>query len=312
MDTPLTEISVIIVNWNTKDRLRDCLNSIYQAEHLFSFEVIVIDNASTDGSAEMVEKDFPRVCLLQNTINLGHAAANNQGLRVSRGECILLVNSDAVLKSGCIENLLNQMKDDPKIEALSAQSLSPQGDIQYSCRRFPGFMTALFDDTVLGWWFPNTHFMRTYRYRDWPHNDFRMIQQPPLTCLLVRRRLIERVGHFDARFFLYFSDVDWAKRIHAEGIPIYFTPQAKVVHFERVSIRRLNAGHAHYLWHKDRLYYYGKYFGSLSVVWLKAIFIADFLARSAKLITKRFLRMIPVSELVGHLKVSSQIILALP
>jgi GT2 family glycosyltransferase len=285
MDTTVKVLSIIIVNWNTRDLLKSCLGSIFQFPPEAAFEVIVVDNASTDGSAAMVEREFPAVRLIKNSVNKGHAGSNNQAINKSSGEYILLLNSDAIVLSGCLHRLLGIMSREARVEVLSAQSLNPDGTVQQGCRRFPTLKTALYYDTVLEWWFPFNTELRRYLYRDWPHDNFGEVEQPPLTCLLVKREIIRKIGLFDEHFFLFYSDPDWFLRMKNAGIKVYFTPEAKVLHYGRASV--LLNPQANLYWHRDKLFFYKKHFGVLAACFVKSVGLLDCSVRIAKIIVKR-------------------------
>ncbi|MDD5347400.1 MAG: glycosyltransferase family 2 protein [Candidatus Omnitrophica bacterium] len=298
MDTAVSDVSVIIVNWNTKDLLRTCLRSVYETTHAADLEVLVVDNASSDGSVCMVEQEFSPVKLLKNEYNIGHTAANNQAIKQARSPYILLVNSDVKMLDGCIDRMKALMDERPQIAALSARSLDPGGKPQADCRRFPKLATALFDDTCLGWWFPDNGVIARYRYRDWQHNDFRRVEQPPLTCFMVRKEVFDRIGLFDERFFLYFNDPDFCYRMQCAGLAVFYTPEAQVVHFGGASIRQY--GRAALSWQQGRLLYYRKHFGRYAGVYVKIVLCIDLLLRAAKFAVKKALRKAQPGELSGR------------
>ncbi len=299
MDTALIRLSIIVVNWNTRDLLRRCLAAVYNTLHNVNYELFVVDNGSSDGSAAMVEREFPGCILIKNAVNIGHAAANNQALRRARGGYLVLLNSDTVVQEDCLEKMMQLMDGNSGIGALSAQSINADGSIQQCCRRFPRIATIFIDDTFLGWRFPNNRVIRSYRYADWPHNDFREVEQPPITCFMVRREVVDRGGFFDERFFLYFGDPDWCLRIKKAGAGIFFTPEAKVVHYHGSSIAQFEG--AYHDWQKGRMLYYKKHFGLGAVGLIKCVLVLDFCERLVKLSLKRFLGLITTKEMNGLL-----------
>jgi GT2 family glycosyltransferase len=262
-------------------------------------EVLVVDNASTDGSVEMIEREFPEVRLLKNSYNAGFASANNQAIGSSRGDYLLFINSDVVVLADGIPAMLHLMKENAEIGALTCQSLySDNKTVQHDCRRFPSIMTAFFDNTFLNRWFPENRVIKRYRFRDWKFDDFRKVDQPPMTCLLVRRTVVDAVGLLDDNLFLFFNDVDWCLRIKKAGFNIFYTPDAQVVHYESMSVKQFSA--AYYYWHKDRFYYYRKHYGYYSVLLIKFILTLDFFERTLKLPIKILLRRIKNAEIPGH------------
>jgi GT2 family glycosyltransferase len=306
MDNILKSVAVIIVNWNTRELLRQCLSAVTHDAQDVPHEIIVVDNASSDDSDLMVQREFPAVRLMRNAVNAGHARANNQAIAASSSDYVLLLNSDAVVRPGCMKKLMEILDSHPHIGAVAAQSLHEDLTIQYPCRRLPTLMTALFDDTSLGWLFPNNPVIKKYRYRDWDQNDFRPVQQPELTCLLLRRQVFLDVGLFDERFFLYFNDPDFFARFKQKNLLVYYAPQAHVVHYGSSSIR----GYIDrsFDWHRGRQLYYWKYFGFCGIVWVKSILLLDGLVRTVKLIVRLLAGKSPAADLLGHIRLYGRII----
>jgi hypothetical protein len=141
--------------------------------------------------------------------------------------------------------------------------------------------------------------MQKYLYRDWPHNDSRQVEQPPITCFMIRREVIKVVGLLDSNFFIYFNDPDWCYRIKKAGFKIFFTTQAKVIHYGEESVKKNKDRYYH--WHKDRIYYYRKHFGLYSVFLIKFILLSDFSERLIKLLIKRILNLAQGRDIVEHL-----------
>lgn len=292
-------LSIIIVNWNTRGLLRDCLRSVYETTHNLNLEVFVVDNASSDGSPDMVRKEFPQAKLIKNTANMGFAKANNQAIKISQGDFILFLNTDVEVLNNCVNKMFHLMKENSKIAGLTCQSLyDDKKTVQHNCRRFPKIMTALFDNTFLGRWFPENKVIKSYRMRDWAFDNFREVDQPPMTCFMVRRKVVDTVGLLDENLFLFFNDVDWCFRIKGVGFKIFHTPDAQVIHYESISVNRLSD--SYYYWHKNRFYYYRKHYGLYSVLLIKFVLIIDFLERTPKLPIKLLLNRIGNKEILSH------------
>lgn len=277
----MTELSILIPNWNTKENLRNCLESIRKNTGDISYEIVVVDNNSSDGSAGMVSNEFPETRLIENDSNLGFSKAVNQAIKASVGAWLLLLNSDIVVCAGSIALMLNRMKKDKTIDLLACQLLNPDGSVQYFCRRFPTISTAFFENTFFQRLFPNSGILRNFYMKEWRHDDFREVDQPPGCCWLLRRSVIDTIGLFDEKMFLFFSDVDFCLRMRKKGLRIYFTPEATLVHEQGVSIKKLVSydSHAQFIWHTNRFYYYRKHFGILSVFLIKIVLAIDFTLR---------------------------------
>lgn len=227
-------LSVVIVSWNVRDDLEECLQSLVEDErrNLESgeIEVIVVDNASTDGTTEMVKREFPQVKLIVNHENLGFTKANNIGIRHSRGKYILLLNPDTVLYRGALRALIDCADSHPGAGIIGAKLLNPDGSLQHSARSFPDVGAGLFRNTLLGRLFPNNPFIRRYLLMDFNYDEVREVDWVSGAAMLIRRDLIERVGCLDERFWAYCEDVDICWRAWQSGFKVLFCPKAVVVH----------------------------------------------------------------------------------
>lgn len=214
------KVSVIIVNWNTKPDLERCLDSLARAEISSGVEVIVADNASDDGSVQMVRSKFPDVVVLENERNIGFAGGVNTGIRNSHAPYILVLNPDVTLQKGVIGNLVEILESKPEIAAVSPRFRDEQGRAQTGYfRKLPSVGQILFFHTILEKmssripWLVNTWLEEA---RD-IGAGFREVAQLPGACMLVRRDVLKIVGLMDERFFLFFEDVDWSFRMKAAG-----------------------------------------------------------------------------------------------
>jgi GT2 family glycosyltransferase len=223
-------ISIIIVSWNAKKYLAECLDSIYRSLPNDT-EIIVVDNASSDGSPDAVRDAFPGVHLVLNDDNYGFAKANNIGIQASTGEYIFFINSDVVVKAGCFGKMISYMDNHLDIGVLGPKIIGPNGEVQRSCMGFPSlwnsFSRALALDTIfLGMKLFGGHLM-TY----WPHNDIRPVDVINGCFWMVRRKALQATGPLDERFFIYGEDIDWCKRFHDKGWEVVFYPEAEAIHY---------------------------------------------------------------------------------
>ena len=229
MDNTTKDISVVIVNWNTRLYLRACLQSVYSEGT--DAEVIVVDNASTDGSADMVEKDFPQAKLIRNPANYGFARAANQGIKASSGRYVLLLNPDSKLCPGALKALIKFADEHPDGGLFGPKILNADGSLQNSCRRFPTPQAALFRNTFLGRLFPKNRYVAEYLMSDWDHNTPKEVDWLSGAALMLRPKMLEQIGLLDERFFMYCEDVDIAYRAKQSGWKAFYFPGATVVHF---------------------------------------------------------------------------------
>jgi GT2 family glycosyltransferase/lipopolysaccharide/colanic/teichoic acid biosynthesis glycosyltransferase len=226
-------LSIVIVSYNTRKLIRRCLESLRAFPPRGAFEVLVVDNASRDGSVAMLRDEFPWVRVLANRHNLGYSAAVNQGLDATRGEYVLVLNPDIVVRESALDRMLDFMDEHPDAGIAAAKLLNTDGTLQHSCRSFYTPSTLLMRRTPLGRLFPNSRVIRQHLMLDYDHMTPRAVDWVIGACMLVRRSAAEAVGGMDERFFLYFEDVDWCYRMGRQGWKVYYLPQAEMVHEHR-------------------------------------------------------------------------------
>jgi GT2 family glycosyltransferase len=232
---PGPDVSIVVVSYNTRDLLRACLCSVRATAGEMASEVIVVDNASTDGSVEMLARDFPEVTLVANAANVGFAAANNQAIRLSRGRYVLLLNSDAILQPGAVRALVDCLERTPRAGVAGGLLLNADGSFQFSFADPPSLrgeiMLALrLARRVYGPEYPSyrEEHSRVERDAGWVSGAF----------LLARRAAIEDVGLLDEGYFMYSEETDWCHRMRHAGWSVRFVPAARVTHFSGQSARR--------------------------------------------------------------------------
>ena len=224
------DVSIVIVNWNTKDILRNCLFSVYKQTNDITFEVVVIDNASSDGSAQMVKDEFPQVILIENSTNKGFAAANNQGMKISQGRYILLLNSDTVVLDEAIPKTLCFAEQHTEAAVTGCKVLNPDHSLQPTCFKFPSAINLFLSATYLYKIFPKNHFWGRERMTWWDRNDVRKVDVVTGCFMLVRQEAIERVGLMDEDYFMYAEETDWCWRFKKAGWTNLFYPGAEIIH----------------------------------------------------------------------------------
>ena len=224
------DLSICIVSWNVAGDLRRCLASIRAQRGAPRFEIIVVDNASADGSAEMVRREFPEARLIALDRNRGFAAGNNIALAEAAGRYLLLLNPDCVVPPDALQNLVAFADSRPEAGLVGPKLVYPDGRLQYSCRRFPTLKAAVFRDTILGRLWPRARAPGAYLMADWDHNDVREVDWLSGACLLARAEAIREVGALDERFFWGSEDVDWAFRMKAAGWRVLYTPEPTITH----------------------------------------------------------------------------------
>lgn len=224
----MIDVSIIIVNHNRKELLAQCLWSVLESK--VRKEVIVVDNASTDGSRELVEKQFPQLTLIRNSSNERFAKPNNDAMKTARGRYLFLLNNDAILQPGSLESLLAYMESHHEVGMVGPQLLNPDGSIQPSCLGFMSLRTHLFDMLALDRLFPRSPFFASMPMTYFDHATEREVDHVMAAALLVRVEAVRQVGLMDERLTIYYNDTDWSFRFKEAGWKRVFYPAAKVIH----------------------------------------------------------------------------------
>ena len=233
------DVSIIIVNWNTKELLRNCLKSVFEQTVNVDYEVIVVDNASTDGSSEMLQNDFPQVILIENDENRGFAAANNQAIAVAKGRYVLLLNSDTIVLDKAIEKTIFFANENQEAGAVGCRVLNPDGSLQMTCFMFPSILNMILSSTYLYKIFSKNKFFGREQMTWWDRNDVREVDVITGCFMLVRREAIEQTGNLDESFFVYGEETDWCYRLKKNGWKVMFTPVGQIIHFGGQSTRQI-------------------------------------------------------------------------
>lgn len=268
------ELSIVIVNWNVRDLLRDCLRSIDAGRGPLRVEVIVIDSASADGSGEMVLEEFPWVKLMACAENVGFPRGNNIGLAKAVGECLLLLNPDTVVVADALPVMVEYLRSNPDIGALGPQLLNPDGSVQSSRRRFPTTRTAFVESTWLEWMAPGL--LRRYYALDLPDDATADVDWLTGACIMVPRKVYEDIGGMDEAYFMYSEELDWCRRIKESGWRVVYYPEAQVIHHVgKSSEQAVTARHINF--QRAKLRYFRKFHGPLTAAVLRVFLLAIYL-----------------------------------
>ncbi len=252
------ELSIIIVSWNTCDLLQACLESVYRNAPDCLFEVLVVDNASKDGSLEMVRGRFPRVVVLSNTRNLGFASANNQAIAISSGRYILLLNSDTVVMPGALEKLIEFFEQHPRAGAAGGHLLNPDGSLQYSCSPSP----TLRSEARRLLRMPGVRTDGYYPMETWDLHKYHEVDVLLGACLMLRKEVLNTVGVLDETYFMYSEEVDLCRRVQLAGWKLFWVPNAFVLHHGGQSTGQI-ADKMFLQLYKSKLHFIRKHYGSL-------------------------------------------------
>ncbi|GBE57315.1 N-acetylglucosaminyl-diphospho-decaprenol L-rhamnosyltransferase [bacterium BMS3Abin01] len=267
---PIPDVSIIIVNWNLGQVLRECLESVERHSGGLLTETIVVDNASRDGSPEMVESKFPGVKLLRNNENVGFSRANNQGMRVARGRYIFLLNSDAVVAADALSSLVAFMDENMELGVCGPRVVNVDGTLQVRARgRYPSIATAAGHFLLPRSWRQRVPLISGI-YDDEDYAGPRMVDWLSGCALMARREAVESVGMLDAEVFMYCEDVDWCYRMRLGGWKVCYLPAARVMHYGGLSMKqqqgKIVAAHA-----RGLAAFYGKHHGKKATVIFKSV-----------------------------------------
>ena len=233
------DVSIIIVNWNTAQITCDCLGSVYQQTKDISFEVIVVDNASSDNSVEMIKAQFPQVILIENERNRGFAAANNQGMAIAKGRYVLVLNSDTVVLDNAITKTVDFTDSHPQAAVVGCRVLNPDKTLQPTCFMFPSVLNMTLWVTYLFKLFPRSRFFGRERMIWWNRDDQQEVDVVTGCFMLARQEAISSVGTMDEQFFMYYEETDWCYRFKKAGWKVMFTPCGEIIHLGGASSTRV-------------------------------------------------------------------------
>ena len=286
-DVSVIAVSIIIVNWNTRDILRDCLSSI-AAETKMRHEVIVIDNASADGSADMVAAEFPDVRLIANEDNRGFAGANNQGLAVATGAKVLLLNPDTIILDGAIDKMADWLDANRDVGCVGCQVLEDADVIQRTCFAETGPLNLALVEFGLHRLRPRHPFWGRPEYGNWDRDTLRDVDVVSGMFMLVPRQVLEVVGPLDDAFFIYSEEADWCRRIRDAGWRCVFAPVAQIVHLDGGSKSTAQIRSKMYVqMQKSKMIYLRKHYGLWGVFRGRMVFVGSSILRFVMSVTNQ-------------------------
>ncbi len=264
-------LSVVVLSWNTRELLRACLTALARDQECKPREIIVVDNASEDGSPDMVAREFPDVRLLCNAENRLYAEGNNQGARAATGRYLCLLNSDTEVRSGALDELAQFLDLHPTYAAVAPKLVNPDGSVQRACSRFPSLLMPLFESTLLGHFPPGSWCLWWSRMGDFGHERSRDVSQPPGACFMMRRDEYLAMGGLDPTLSLFFNDVDLCRGLSRRGRRIRYLVDAEVMHHGGASTQTYDRRNRNLIWIRNRTAYFRKHYGRLGEQWLRAV-----------------------------------------
>ncbi len=235
----MIDISIIIVNYNVKEFVKNLLHSLHKALENYSSEIIVVDNASSDGSVENIEEKFPYVKVIANKNNTGFGKANNQGLSIAKGKYIVLLNPDTIVREDTFSKLIEFINGKPEAGMVTCKVLNPDGTLQLACRRsFPGPWTSFTKIAGLSKLFPKSKFFSKYNLTYLDENKVNEVDAISGSFMLFTREVYEKVGGFDPQFFMYGEDLDLCYRVQQAGYKVFYVPNTEIIHYKGESTKR--------------------------------------------------------------------------
>jgi GT2 family glycosyltransferase len=275
------ELSIVILSYNTREMLRRCLSSVQAHAPRCPHEVLCVDDASSDGSADMVATEFPWVRLTRNPTNRGYAASNNVALRQARGRKILLLNSDVILVDPeTLHSMVAFLDAHPEVGVAGQKLLNPDGTVQLSCRRFPTLGFSIRQSFLPRRLRRRHGIVRDYYMADFTYDRVAEVEMAAATCCILRREVLEQVGLMDEAFFLYVGDADWFYRIAQAGWKTCFLPDHPVIHHGGLSA---SPSRLDLIWefHRGLYRYYRKHLARGTPLLLRPLVLPGILVRFA-------------------------------
>jgi GT2 family glycosyltransferase len=258
MDIP--SLSICIVSFKVRDMLRDCLDSIYDAPPDTTFEIIVVDNNSNDGTAEMLRQEYPRVHFIQNARNEGYTLPMNQALRAAHGKYLIQLNPDTIVHPGAFQRLFCFMEATPEAGICTPKVLNRDGTLQKQCRRGAARPWDAFTYfTGLAKRYPKNPRFAGYLMTYLDENELNEVHAVSGSCMVIRREVIEQIGYLDELFFAYQEDADFCFRARQAGWRIFYVPDAAITHYGGQGGSQVEVYRSIYQWHRSYFLYYRKH-----------------------------------------------------
>jgi GT2 family glycosyltransferase len=253
-------LSICIVTYQARDYLKRCLDSIHEGQHwLDKLEIIVVDNASIDGTVEMIKGDFPQVHVIENLENRGFSASMNQALRIAHGRFLLLLNPDTIVFPATFDHLIHFIEAHPEAGIYGPKVLNPDGTLQKPCRRGesrPWAVISYF--TGLSRLFPKSKFFSEYLMSYLDEDETHEVAGISGSCMLIRCEVVDQIGLLDERFFAYQEDADYCFRARQAGWKVFYVPAAKIIHYGGLGGSHVHPYRSTIEWHRSYWLYYRK------------------------------------------------------
>lgn len=283
----MIDLSICILTWNTKDLTIKCIESIVKNTEKINYEIILVDNGSTDGTIEYVKKNYNEFKVIRNEKNVGFTKANNQALKVTKGRYALILNSDTEIKKNCLDIMIDYMDRDKDVGMSCCKMLYPDNSLYFSIgENYPNWKNVLAERSIISELFFQSKLHKYFLSKYYTTNKRKYEKDHSIKWVLgafmiVRREVIEKVGIFDENIFSYFEEYDWCKRTYEAGYKIKFYNKPVVIHHSAKSVIQ-EYTELTKVWHLSRLYFFKKHYGFFSMLFLKFITALGILVRFNK------------------------------
>ncbi len=278
------DLSVVIVSWKVRDKLRNNLNALFKSQGDFKFEVLVVDNNSEDGSVEMIKNEFPEVVLIENSDNRGFAAANNQAIKISQGDYVLLLNPDMQVEGDTLSKVLGWSKNNPQATVTGCKLVSSSGEIVKQVRRFPKLADQLAVTLKLPHFFPGI--INKYLYSDFDYTREAKVDSIRGAFFLINKSAYKKISGedlplLDERYFIWFEEVDFCRLVYKLGGEVWYTPIASCLDYVGQSFKQVNRGQTQKYFSDSMIKYFQKWETKFSASVLKIVWkiVLVFLAK---------------------------------
>jgi N-acetylglucosaminyl-diphospho-decaprenol L-rhamnosyltransferase len=278
----LLDLSIVIVNWNTRELLRECLLSVYESEGDFSFRTVVVDNCSQDASCEMLSDEFPQVSLIRSEINGGYAYANNLGLRQFHARYYLLLNPDTLLPPDALSRMIGFMDARPDVGIAGPKLVLADGSLDLACKRgFPTPANSFYKLFGLSRLLPDSRRFGQYNMTYLDPDQVAEVDSVVGAFMMVRDEVVEQIGGLDEAYFMYAEDLDWALRAKNAGWKVYYYPEVTVLHYKRQSSDQ-NARKARYEFWRAMYLFYRKHYAESTRFLIHCLVLSGLVLRGGR------------------------------
>ncbi|HVO74777.1 MAG TPA: glycosyltransferase family 2 protein [Ignavibacteriaceae bacterium] len=255
----MPDVSIVIISWKMKDLLKVCLNSIFKYSKDITFEILLVDNNSRDGTYEMVVREFPTVRIIRNSKNKGVAPARKQGMEIAAGKYILILDADTELIENSLKCLFDYMEKNKECGLAGCKLVDSNMNLQYSCKKFPSLLAFVFRRLENLKVVAESNILRKHIMMDWDHNNIREVDYLIGACRFIRREVVEKIGYYDIKIFYGPEDIDYCLRVWKAGWKVVYYPFTKIIHHEQRITKRDFLSKISFEHLKGILYLYRKY-----------------------------------------------------